>query len=49
MNENESVVIDKRFENSIFTQLVILWRSTEDFKPLYENENVVIWRRDFNG
>jgi dolichyl-phosphooligosaccharide-protein glycotransferase len=49
MDEKESVVIDKRFENSIFTQQVILRRSTEDIKPVYENENVVIWRRDFNG
>lgn len=37
------VVIDKKFENSIFTKLVIEKSNSTVFKPLYANKSVVVW------
>lgn len=44
MDENKSVVIDKSYENSLFTNLVIEKISTNYFKPIYQNENVIVWK-----
>lgn len=38
-----AVVIDKKFENSIFTKLVIEKSNSTVFKPLYSNKSVVVW------
>lgn len=48
MDENKSVVIDKRFENSLFTKLVILRMNTEYFNVLYQKQHAVIWRAGLN-
>lgn len=37
------VVIDKRFENSVFTKLVLEKSNSTVFKPLYSNKSVVVW------
>ena len=44
MDQNEAVVMDKSFENSLFTNLVLLKRKTKYFIPLYENKQAVIWK-----
>lgn len=44
LDDQKSVVIDKRFENSMFTKLVIEKSNSTIFKPAYENENVVVWK-----
>lgn len=49
LDENKSVVFDKSFENSLFTQLVILKNRTKYFEPIYSNEDVVVWRTDYHG
>ena len=40
---NESVVLDKQFENSMFVKLILEKSGSANFKPVYKNENVVIW------
>lgn len=44
IDENTSVLFDKKFEESLFTKLVLLRSSEKYFKATYQNENVVIWR-----
>lgn len=41
---NESVVLDKQFENSMFAKLILEKSGSANFKPVYENENVVVWK-----
>ena len=44
LNTNKSVVVTKDFENSLFTKLVIEKRNSPNFKPIYKNNNVVVWK-----
>lgn len=44
MDNEKAVVIDRRFENSMFTKLVLEKRSTAYFKPMYKNKKVVVWK-----
>ncbi len=43
LNNGMVVVMDKKFENSVFTNLVVFKRSSNVFKPLYKINSVVIW------
>jgi len=45
-DSNFSVVMDKGFENALFTKLVIERSNSTNFKPIYENKNVVVWKPD---
>lgn len=49
MDSNFSVVIDKGFENTLFTKLVIERSNSTHFKSIYENKNVVVWKPDFEN
>lgn len=44
LNSNKSVVIDKSFQNSLFAKLVIEKNNTTNFKPIYKNNNVIVWK-----
>lgn len=43
VSENKIVVIDKNFENSIFTKLFLEKSGTAYFKPVYKNQSAVVW------
>ncbi|MDI6643668.1 MAG: STT3 domain-containing protein [Methanobacteriaceae archaeon] len=43
-DDNTALVIDKKFENSIFTKLVLEKRNTEYMKIIYKNKKVVVWK-----
>jgi len=43
-DNEQTVVIDKKFENSIFTKLVLEKRNTEYIKILYKNKKVILWK-----
>ncbi|MBV1729098.1 MAG: hypothetical protein KUA33_02430 [Methanobacterium sp.] len=40
----ESVVIDKKFADSVFTKLVLEKKNTPHFKIIHENKKVVVWK-----
>ncbi|MGF7117953.1 STT3 domain-containing protein [Methanobacterium oryzae] len=44
MDCKKAVVIDKKFENSIFTKLVIERSNSTSFKTIYENKKVNVWK-----
>lgn len=44
MDKKESVIIDKKFENSMFTKLLIEKNDTQLFKILYKNKSVMVWK-----
>jgi dolichyl-diphosphooligosaccharide--protein glycosyltransferase len=44
MDTNESIVLDKKFENSIFTKLIIENSESTKFKPVYKNEDITVWK-----
>jgi len=44
MADEKSVIIDKRFENSMFTRLVIEKGNLTCFKPLYRQGGVIVWK-----
>ena len=44
LNTNKSIVMDKNFENSLFTKLVIEKSNSTNFKPVYKNNNVIVWK-----
>lgn len=43
MNNMQSIVIDKQFENSTFTKLWLERSNSTVFKSIYENQNAAIW------
>jgi dolichyl-diphosphooligosaccharide--protein glycosyltransferase len=43
-DDQKSVVMDKRFENSLFTKLVLEKADTNCFKSIYKNKKVVLWK-----
>ncbi|MCK9151286.1 dolichyl-diphosphooligosaccharide--protein glycosyltransferase subunit STT3 [Methanobacterium alcaliphilum] len=44
LNEKKVVVMDKKFEKSLFTQLVLIKKPTSNFKQLYKNNSVMVWK-----
>lgn len=44
MDYKKAVVMDKKFENSIFTKLVIERKDTIKFKSIYENKKINVWK-----
>ena len=42
IDSNKSIVMNKRFENSLFTKLVIEKRNLTNFKTVYKNNNTII-------
>jgi dolichyl-diphosphooligosaccharide--protein glycosyltransferase len=40
---NRTIIIDKDLENSLFIKLAIERSSSTNFKPIYENKNVLVW------
>lgn len=44
LDRNQSVIIDKRFENSTFTKLVLEKINQTSFKALYQNNDVIVWQ-----
>ncbi|OPX60231.1 MAG: Oligosaccharyl transferase STT3 subunit [Methanobacterium sp. PtaB.Bin024] len=43
INNKQVVVLDRKFENSIFSKLVIEKSNSTVFKPIYTNKSVVVW------
>ena len=44
MDDKKSVVMDKKFENSMFTKLVIERSNSTIFKSIYENKKISVWK-----
>lgn len=44
MDDNKAVVIDKNFENSMFTKLFLEKSGSTYFKSIYENQSVSVWQ-----
>jgi len=42
-DDEKAVVIDKRFENSVFVKLFLENSGTDYLKPVYENQSVIVW------
>lgn len=45
-DESQMVVIDKRFENSLFTKMVLERVDTTRFKVQYKNNNTAVWQSE---
>lgn len=45
-DSNRSVVLDKRFENSIFAKLVLEKSGSMNLRPIYKNKNIVVWENN---
>jgi len=45
-DESQMVVIDKRFENSLFTKMVLERVDTTRFKVQYKNNNTAVWKSE---
>ncbi|QUH23882.1 peptide transporter [Methanobacterium alkalithermotolerans] len=43
-DDEKTVVMDKKFENSLFTKLVLQKENTENFETIYKNKKVVLWK-----
>ena len=43
MDYNKAVVIDKNFENSMFTKLFLEKSGTAYLKPVYKNQTTAVW------
>lgn len=43
LDEKKVVVMDKKFEKSLFTKLVLIKKSTSNFKQIYKNNSVMVW------
>ncbi len=44
IDSNISVVLDKRFENSMFVKLLLENSDSTKFKPIYKNKNAAVWK-----
>ena len=44
MDDKRAIVIDKNFENSLFTKLIIEQRNTANFEVIYKTNTVFVWR-----
>ncbi len=43
MNDKKVVIIDKKYQNSLFVKMVFLKQPTKLFKPIYKNKTTVVW------
>ncbi|MDP1551598.1 MAG: STT3 domain-containing protein [Methanobacteriaceae archaeon] len=43
MDKNMVIIIDKKYQNSLFTKLILLKQPTEYFKPVYKNNSSILW------
>jgi asparagine N-glycosylation enzyme membrane subunit Stt3 len=43
-DESQMVVIDRRFENSLYTKLALEGINTNKFKSIYRNNSTVVWQ-----
>ena len=43
MDDKKTVVIDKNFENSMFTKLFLEKSGNNYLKPVYKNQSVSVW------
>ena len=48
MDEGRSIVLNKRYENSLFSRLVVEKQDTKYFKSVYKNKNVIIWESKYD-
>jgi dolichyl-diphosphooligosaccharide--protein glycosyltransferase len=48
MDDEKSLVIDRKFENSLFTKLIVERSNTQFFKALYKNKSVMAWKSIYN-
>jgi len=44
MDNDKSVIINKKFENSLYTKLLFEKSNSTLFKPLYKNKKVIVWK-----
>jgi dolichyl-diphosphooligosaccharide--protein glycosyltransferase len=44
MDDKKAIVMDKRFENSLFTKLIITRSNETDFENIYKTNSVLVWR-----
>lgn len=44
MDDKKSVVIDRKFENSLFTKLIIEKTNSTYFEPIYKTNTVLVWK-----
>ena len=42
-NKSQAVIIDKRFENSLYTKLALENKNSTYFKSLYKNYGATVW------
>lgn len=49
IDTNKSIVVDKRFENSLFTRLVLEKSNSTNFQPIYKDNKTVVWKTSFNS
>ena len=49
LDNKKVVVMDKRFENSLFTKLVIEKVNTTDFDSVYSTKSVMVWKSKFSN
>ncbi len=48
INNKQAVIIDKKFEKSIFAKLVLEKSNSTIYKPLYANKSVIVWDLEGN-
>ena len=48
MDDKKTVVIDKNFENSMFTKLFLEKSGNNYLKPVYKNQSVAVWNKKLN-
>lgn len=46
MNDKKAIVMDKNFENSLFTKLIIEQNNTAEFEMIYRTNSVIVWRSE---
>lgn len=44
MDENKSVIMDKKFENSLFTKMIIKRNNTTHFEILFKSDGFFVWK-----
>jgi dolichyl-diphosphooligosaccharide--protein glycosyltransferase len=44
MNDKRAIIMDKNFENSLFTKLIIERRNTIDFEIVYKTNSAFVWK-----
>ena len=44
MDDNKSTILNKKFENSTFTKLILEKNNTDNFKSIYKKNDVTVWK-----